>query len=183
MKDADGNVTTPATWFPAPPGWFFFGSGGGTSFVFEQPKWQKGIVPDAIANVPGTAARAVPDVSMLGDPITGFKIGQTDPATGAYSEFAIGGTSLSCPLFAATMALAQQNAKQEVRLRQPAASTRSADGVPRHRAGRAAAGGRAAGRHRGGHRLPGADDQDGGRLDNVTGLGVPNGAAFIKAIK
>src|SRR4051794_1214310 len=47
---------------------------------------------------------------MLGDPITGFKIGQTDPATGVYSEFAIGGTSLSCPLFAATMAVAQQNA-------------------------------------------------------------------------
>lgn len=105
--------TTPATWSPAPPGQFVFGSGGGTSVVYSQPTWQAGVVPDAIANLPGAPARAVPDVAMVGDPLTGYLIGQTAPAAGTYSEFAIGGTSLSCPLFAATMALAQQNAKKK----------------------------------------------------------------------
>jgi subtilase family serine protease len=105
--------TTPAFWSPAPPGFFVFGSGGGTSVVYSQPTWQAGVVPDAIANLPGAPARAVPDVAMVGDPLTGYLIGQTDPASGTYSEFAIGGTSLSCPLFAATMALAQQNAKKK----------------------------------------------------------------------
>lgn len=103
---------TPATWSPAPPGVFVFGSGGGTSVVYSQPAWQKGVVPDPIANLPGAPARAVPDVAMVGDPLTGYLVGQTDPSSHVYGEQAFGGTSLSCPLFAATMALAQQNAKK-----------------------------------------------------------------------
>src|SRR5206468_1371404 len=67
-----------------------------------------GVVPDALANVPGAPARVVPDVAMLGDPDTGFLIGQSNPKTGVYKESVIGGTSLACPLFAGTMALAQQ---------------------------------------------------------------------------
>src|SRR5205814_10525990 len=57
VKDASGTITTPAYWDPAPPGSYFFGSGGGTSYIYEQPKWQKGVVPDVVANVPGTPAR------------------------------------------------------------------------------------------------------------------------------
>jgi subtilase family serine protease len=107
----DGGVTTtPPTWDPAPPGFFVFGAGGGWSTVFEQPTWQKGVVPNSFAVQSGVARRSVPDVAMLADPFTGFIVGQTDPTSGKYSEGAIGGTSLACPLFAATMLLAQQNA-------------------------------------------------------------------------
>ncbi|MDB4970370.1 MAG: serine protease [Myxococcales bacterium] len=183
VVDANGNVTTPATWFPAPPGWFFFGAGGGTSFVYEQPKWQKNVVPTEIANVPGTPARAVPDVSMLADPITGFKIGQTDPATNAYSEYAIGGTSLACPLFAATVAVAQQNAGKKFGFANPLfykkRATAFRDVKPSEQPQAVA--------------LPGGIavviDYQGLTIktaagwDNVTGLGVPNGKDFLKAIK
>ena len=54
----------------------------------------------------------VPDVAAVGDPTTGFLVGQTQ-AFGhgpRYAEYRIGGTSLSCPLFAAIMALADQAA-------------------------------------------------------------------------
>ncbi len=59
--------------------------------------------------------RVVPDVSMLGDPSTGFLVGQTQtfPDGAYYDEYRIGGTSLSSPLFAGTLALAEQLAKHE----------------------------------------------------------------------
>ena len=49
---------------------------------------------------------------MVGDPNTGFLIGQTQtfPEGVSYDEFRIGGTSLSSPLFAGVMALADQKA-------------------------------------------------------------------------
>ena len=98
------------SWFPPPPGAFYFGSGGGVSILFAQPSYQEGIVPAALADAPGVPARVIPDVSMLGDPVTGFVIGQTPPGF-TYEEYVIGGTSLSSPLFAGVMALAQQHAK------------------------------------------------------------------------
>ena len=97
-------------WQPAPPGDFIYGSGGGTSAHFAQPKWQHGVVPDAIATINGGAPmRAVPDVAMVGDPTTGMLIGQTDPSTGVYSEYGVGGTSLSTPLFSASVILGQHS--------------------------------------------------------------------------
>ncbi len=47
--------------------------------------------------------RVVPDVSAFGDPNTGFLIGQTQTfpdGSAKYSEYRIGGTSLSSPIFA-----------------------------------------------------------------------------------
>jgi subtilase family serine protease len=91
------------------------GSGGGTSRIFTQPAYQAGVVPNALATAHGLRSqpmRVVPDVSMLGDPNTGFRVGQTQTfSDGAYyDEYRIGGTSLSSPLFAGVMALAQQRA-------------------------------------------------------------------------
>jgi subtilase family serine protease len=101
-------------WNPAPPGAFQYGGGGGTSKITAQPAWQVGVVPESISGYWGGENRAVPDVSLQGDPNTGFEIGltQTDPRTGknGYSEYRIGGTSLSCPLLAGIMALADQMA-------------------------------------------------------------------------
>ncbi|MGZ3406635.1 MAG: S53 family peptidase, partial [Polyangia bacterium] len=181
-----GTTTTPATWDPAPPGFFVFGAGGGWSSVFEQPKWQKDLVPASFAVVSGVARRTVPDVGMLADPFTGFIIGQTDPASGTYSEYAIGGTSLACPLFAATIVVAQQHAHKKfgfvnpLLYKHPGAFRDIAPVTP----GQAVA-------------LPLGDGTNAAvnfdyqnqtiktakGWDSVTGLGAPNGAAFLNAIK
>ena len=90
---------------------WLYGSGGGTSRLFTQPSYQAGVVPDSIAKTYGGAAmRAVPDVSALGDPNTGMLIGQTQrfPDGTYYDEYRIGGTSLSSPLTAGMLALAEQ---------------------------------------------------------------------------
>ncbi len=93
---------------------YLYGSGGGTSHLFTQPSYQQGVVPGSIATANGsTPMRAVPDVSALGDPSTGFLVGQTQTfpdGTAKYSQYRIGGTSLSSPLFAGIMADAQQRA-------------------------------------------------------------------------
>jgi subtilase family serine protease len=91
---------------------FLYGSGGGTSRLFAQPDYQKGVVPDSIAKrYGGQAMRVVPDVSAIGDPNTGMLVGQTQrfpDGTDKYSEYRIGGTSLSSPLYAGMFALAVQ---------------------------------------------------------------------------
>lgn len=83
-------------------GWLY-GAGGGVSRIFAKPSYQKAL------NVTG---RAVPDVAALGDPQTGFLVGQTQtfPNGAFYDEYRIGGTSLSSPIFAGLMALADQKA-------------------------------------------------------------------------
>ena len=42
-QDADG------AWASAPPGDFLYGAGGGTSRLYREPDYQKGVVPDALA--------------------------------------------------------------------------------------------------------------------------------------
>jgi subtilase family serine protease len=105
-----------STWNKTTSKWgplsYLYGGGGGTSRLFAQPWYQKGVVPDAIATYNGKspAARVVPDVSALGDPNTGMLIGQTQRFTDGtyYDEYRIGGTSLSSPLYAGMFALAVQ---------------------------------------------------------------------------
>lgn len=105
---------TDGAWDPAPPGTFQYGAGGGTSRVFAQPWYQKGVVPSSLSKRYGSQpARVVPDISTLGDPNTGFLVGETQTFPGGtvkYSEYRIGGTSLSSPVFAGIMAIADQAA-------------------------------------------------------------------------
>ncbi|MDX6467225.1 MAG: hypothetical protein QOI27_2265 [Gaiellaceae bacterium] len=91
-------------------GWLYAG-GGGTSRVFGEPSYQVGVA-DAFAGYFGSNGRVLPDVSMVGDPNTGFLVGQTQafPDGSYYDEYRIGGTSLSSPLFAGVMAVADQQA-------------------------------------------------------------------------
>jgi subtilase family serine protease len=104
------------------PTWLY-GSGGGTSRLFTQPDYQQGVVPDAIATTyGGQAMRVVPDVSAVGDPTTGMLVGQTQTFPDGhteYSEYRIGGTSLSSPLYAGMFALAQQKAQHAFGLANP----------------------------------------------------------------
>jgi len=85
-------------------GWLY-GSGGGVSAFFSEPWYQA----DAGLNLGG---RGVPDVAAVGDPQTGLLVGQTQafPDGNYYDEYRIGGTSLSSPIFAGLMALADQQA-------------------------------------------------------------------------
>ncbi|HEV7524848.1 MAG TPA: S53 family peptidase [Acidimicrobiia bacterium] len=109
------SILNAGAYSPAPPGAFLYGSGGGKSTVFAEPDYQRGVVPDALARVNSSFhGRVVPDISMDGDPNTGFLVGQTQkfPAREGgvqYSEYRIGGTSLSAPLFAGLMALADDS--------------------------------------------------------------------------
>jgi subtilase family serine protease len=112
---------TNITW--TTPAWLY-GAGGGTSYLFAQPSYQAGVVPNSIATSHGGAPmRVVPDVAAVGDPTTGMLVGQTqtfpDGHT-AYDEYRIGGTSLSSPLYAGMFALAVQKAGHDFGLANPA---------------------------------------------------------------
>jgi subtilase family serine protease len=76
------------------------GAGGGSSVYFAKPTWQK--------TLPGTY-RLAPDVAIEADPYTGAVMVYTDPVFGPTVE-AIGGTSLSAPMFSAFWALANEKA-------------------------------------------------------------------------
>jgi subtilase family serine protease len=184
------------TWSPAA---YQYGSGGTTSRLFAEPFYQKGVVPDALArqNQTGNArGRVVPDISMVGDPNTGMLIGitQTFPDGVHYDQYRIGGTSLASPLFAGLMAVSDQLTGFHHGFINPAlylftSHTPAVSDV----------------QHAGGgvvrvDYVNGIDASDGlsttartfdypgltihttRGYDNVTGLGVPNGVAFLGLI-
>jgi subtilase family serine protease len=99
---ADGSWT-PQAWL--------YGSGGGVSRLFAEPSYQAGVVPASVFTAQGRTGRALPDIAAFGDPNTGYLIGQTQTFPGGtvkYSEYRIGGTSLSSPIMAGVMALADE---------------------------------------------------------------------------
>jgi subtilase family serine protease len=180
-------------WEPPFPGTFLYGGGGGTSALYDQPDYQQGTVPPAIAN----GHRATPDIAMDGDPQTGMLIGETQTfpdGTARYSEYRIGGTSLSSPLYAGIQALADQAAGHPHGFANPALY-QLGDGALRDvkdpapvpavvrvnytNSADASAGTTTL--------LRSLDDEAqslhvGPGWDNLTGLGSPNGAAFVGAL-
>jgi subtilase family serine protease len=105
------SVLTNGAWTPAPPGDYSSGGGGGTSDLFTQPWYQAGKVPASISQANGsTPMRAVPDIAMPGDPNTGFLVGETQvfPDGTYWDQYRIGGTSLSSPMLAGVVAVANQ---------------------------------------------------------------------------
>jgi subtilase family serine protease len=92
---------------------FTSGAGGGTSKLFAQPYYQRGVVPDTLSLANGGTAkqRVVPDIAAVADPNTGFLVGQTQTfmdGSVKYGEYRIGGTSLAAPVIAGVQALTQQ---------------------------------------------------------------------------
>jgi subtilase family serine protease len=128
---ADGKSI--ATTGPALPFAYYAGAGGGPSVVMPAPDYQTAVpyslsgfttLADGTVVPLGSPYRVTPDISMVGDPYTGFLYGETftiagDPvsdsgctpisATLEYCEGSIGGTSLSSPLFAGVLALVNQS--------------------------------------------------------------------------
>lgn len=102
--ESAANTQNGQQWTPVPGkgGPFAGGAGGGTSTVFDQPDYQQGVVPAAVAK----GHRAVPDISALADAYTGEAIGFTTAQ--GYGEYNFGGTSLASPMIAGLVADAQQ---------------------------------------------------------------------------
>ncbi len=161
------------------------GAGGGPSHTQTEPSWQKNVVP---AQYTGGGHRATPDIGALADPYTGFLIGYNPGDGSGYAESDIGGTSLASPLLAAATADAQQVQRKRLGLLTPAIYTRYRTALRdvKHVAS--------------GEYFPAADSQ-GNPLnavigndvksqtlqaavgyDNVTGMGSPNGAAWLTGI-
>ncbi len=127
------------SWQDTPPGIYpdeYDGSGGGgVSYDFTQPAYQRSVVPNSLAthlangSTSPTPMRVVPDVSALADPGTGIAIGETvvqpDGTTLAFSLSRIGGTSVACPVFAGIEADAQQAAGHVLGFANPAIYQRS----------------------------------------------------------
>ncbi len=112
------------------PEYFDGASGGGVSTVYRQPFYQRNVVPYSVAtHLPNGETspypmRVEPDVSALGDPSTGFLVGETtlepNGETYGFQLSRIGGTSVAAPTFAGIEADAQQAAGHPLGFANPA---------------------------------------------------------------
>jgi subtilase family serine protease len=105
----------------------FGATGGGSSLIWAQPAYQRGIVPGWLATAPGNRpglVRAVPDISALADLYTGFSIGMltfdNKGNPNGFSYETAGGTSIASPLVAAMVADAEQNTHRSFGFLNPA---------------------------------------------------------------
>ncbi|EOD58251.1 S53 family peptidase [Amycolatopsis vancoresmycina] len=97
------------SWDPGLPGYQGKASGGGTSTVFPQPFYQRGVVPASFAGSP--PMRTLPDVAALADPDLCLLVGETGYDLDGSLSYKVGnggGTSLSSPAFAGVAALLVQ---------------------------------------------------------------------------
>lgn len=148
------------------------GSGGGYSHVFPRPSWQDSL-PAGSAAIPA-GSRGVPDISMVASCNTYVIVLDTAPGYGGY--YGVCGTSAASPMFAGVVAIAAQMAGKGLGLinddlyalaNSPASSAALFD-VTRGDNIQAGSG------------IPGYLSGPG--WDAVTGLGTPNGAAFVSAL-
>jgi subtilase family serine protease len=96
LLDDAGLVSDP------PLGSFYAGAGGGSSGFFAKPGFQHGLTG---------SFRLLPDISWIADPYTGVVIDLTENGVYPPREWlAIGGTSVSCPMFSGLWAIANQEA-------------------------------------------------------------------------
>jgi len=173
-------TTSPSSYAAPLPGYFLFGGGGGVSALFGQPGYQQAAVPNALARLNGGAPmRVVPDVATVGDPYTGFMIRY------AGVDSAIGGTSLSCPVFAGIQALASQGRDHAIGFANPSLyQIGMTPGVfrdvkaPRHTVAIATPSGK--------NLITFGQDSSltsTRGYDDTTGLGTPHGSAYLAAAK
>ena len=89
------------------------GAGGGVSGVYREPGYQQSVVPSSLSqNAAGHHGRAVPDIAADADPASGMLMGLFNrlkhSKTSPYTTFIGSGTSLSTPLVAGMVADAEQ---------------------------------------------------------------------------
>jgi subtilase family serine protease len=96
LLDSSGLVSDP------PVASFYLGSGGGPSAFFSKPSFQHQLKG---------GSRMLPDISWLADPYTGVVIDLSYNLVYPPLEwFPVGGTSVSCPMFSALWAIANEEA-------------------------------------------------------------------------
>jgi subtilase family serine protease len=78
------------------------GSGGGLSAYVAEPAYQSSY------GISSGGKRAIPDVAAVADPNTGVAVYSSTRYNGQKGWFVVGGTSLSSPLWAGFIALADQ---------------------------------------------------------------------------
>ena len=192
--------------------WIFLGedgaAGGGPSLIWTEPAYQDSVVPAALTTPPGNrggSVRSVPDISADADPYTGFAVGYLTfhnksgrPPT--YSQFPVGGTSVSAPLVAGMVTAAQQGQAASFgfvnpALYQLAGSSALNDTLPVTSSSPAAYRGVACSPHDcGTWALTTFDDQSTkmfgytGQVtlpgyDNMSGVGTPAGPGFISGLR
>ncbi len=99
--DGAGNYLAESAWGDGARSGMDGGSGGGMSAYQLQPSWQRGVVTQT------TTKRALPDVSIDGDPASGVAVVDSyDSPSNPWMK--IGGTSLGAPLWAGIVAIANQ---------------------------------------------------------------------------
>jgi subtilase family serine protease len=179
-------------------------AGGGTSLVWSEPGYQVGVVPRALTKVPGNKgpSRAVPDISADADPCTGMLVGTLYGNHGGYLAESVGGTSEASPLVAGMVAAAEQGQSRPFGFLNPAlyqlAGTRAVhDALPLGASSRPLFKAVVC------PNTPAFCEQNGGQTlalfdsetkadtaqvtlkgyDTMTGIGTPNGRAFVAALR
>jgi len=177
-------------------------AGGGPSLLWKQPRYQKPVVPAALATPPGNRGgivRSVPDISADADYLTGFKMGLGQQPT--FTQFSVGGTSLATPLVAGMVTAAQQGQHTPFGFLNPliynlARTTAIHDALPlTARSPALLRGTVCSGAFNCAIELLGTfDDQNPNMFgytgqvtlkgyDNMSGVGTPDGQAFITALR
>jgi kumamolisin len=98
LQASGGSITAETVWNEAAGG----ATGGGVSQVFDLPDWQQAAGVPTSANGNGRVGRGVPDVAGDADPTTGYRV-RVDGR-----DVTVGGTSAVAPLWAALVALLNQ---------------------------------------------------------------------------
>jgi kumamolisin len=104
LQAPGGQITSETVWNDGVNGG---ATGGGVSDITPVPSFQQSINPVS-ANPPGAHGRGVPDVAADADPETGYQVLGDDTST------VVGGTSAVAPLWAALIALIQQQIGRSV---------------------------------------------------------------------
>ncbi len=181
---------------------------GGVSDVYGEPGYQRGVVPSAMArNKQGNRGRTVPDISADADPYSGMLFGlivvKPNGKALPYTTFRQAGTSTATPLVAGMVADAEQGQRRNLGFLNPllyslAGSRAFHDILPVspsdpqvdrafYTTGDTDINNKFAPGFLVG--VPDAQDTSGTDqvtapgYDTMTGLGTPNGTAFIKALR
>lgn len=157
LDSANGTITSEVVWNEPSGG----ATGGGVSDVFPLPAWQNGVGVPPSTNPGGRVGRGVPDVSGNADPATGYQVlvdGQS---------LVFGGTSAVAPLWAALIALLNQQLGKPVGYLNPVLYQKTLQ----------------AGAFRDITSGNNGSYQAGPGWDACTGLGSPNGAQLLKALQ
>jgi kumamolisin len=160
VQAAGGSITAETVWNEATGG----ATGGGVSQVFDLPDWQQAAGVPTSVNGDGRVGRGVPDVAGDADPTTGYQV-RVDGR-----EVTVGGTSAVAPLWAALVALLNQQRGTPLGQLNPGLYAAPADRAFRDITV-------------GSNAVPGTPGYSAGPgWDACTGLGSPDGQALLAAL-